>query len=426
MRLQQLRYRFVYTFFSTKTVFVSDEKNIRVLMLTTLAEVIGFGILIPIVPLMFVEPTSQFFILPESYSIGVGYILLGLLVGAYPLMQFLATPILGELSDIYGRKSVIQISIFGTVISTLIFTYALATANLLVLFLSRIVNGLTGGLNSVVQASIADISNEENKSKNLGKIGATFGAGFVIGPFLGGLLSSGLFWFTGLITPFLFAAALSFGSLLFVSRHLKETSPMKKGSINWLKPFTQLKKGLQMENLKKLFAANFFYFSGFAFFTTFLSVILVERFSFTQLDIGNTFLLIGLVIMFTQLVLIPRLFPRFSEEDLMPITLMLTGLAVLAMGVQSDLVLFLLFASMFAMMNGITNISLETLVSRNASEDDQGLALGTNQSLRSLANAGPSMLSGVAAALFTSATPIYLAGGIILLTGLIYFLTERP
>jgi len=395
-------------------------------MLTTLAEVIGFGILIPIVPLMFVEPTSQFFILPESYSIGVGYILLGLLVGAYPLMQFLATPILGELSDIYGRKSVIQISIFGTVISTLIFTYALATANLLVLFLSRIVNGLTGGLNSVVQASIADISNEENKSKNLGKIGATFGAGFVIGPFLGGLLSSGLFWFTGLITPFLFAAALSFGSLLFVSRHLKETSPMKKGSINWLKPFTQLKKGLQMENLKKLFAANFFYFSGFAFFTTFLSVILVERFSFTQLDIGNTFLLIGLVIMFTQLVLIPRLFPRFSEEDLMPITLMLTGLAVLAMGVQSDLVLFLLFASMFAMMNGITNISLETLVSRNASEDDQGLALGTNQSLRSLANAGPSMLSGVAAALFTSATPIYLAGGIILLTGLIYFLTERP
>ncbi len=425
MYLSRSGYRFVYTFFSIKTVFVSDEKNIRVLMLTTLAEVIGFGILIPIVPLMFVEPSSQFFILPESYSIGTGYILLGLLVGSYPLMQFLATPILGELSDIYGRKSVIQISVLGTVISTLIFTYALATANLLVLFLSRIVNGLTGGLNSVVQASVADISSEENKSKNLGKIGATFGAGFVIGPFLGGLLSSGIFWFTGLITPFLFAAALSFGSLLFVSRHLRETSPMKKGSISWLKPFTQLKKGLQMENLKKLFAANFFYFSGFAFFTTFLSVILVERFSFTQLDIGNTFLLIGLVIMFTQLVLIPRLFPRFSEEVLMPITLMLTGLAILAMGVQSNLVLFLLFASMFAMMNGITNISLETLVSRNASEEDQGLALGTNQSLRSLANAGPSMLSGVAAAVFTSATPIYLAGSIILITGLVYFLTER-
>ena len=404
---------------------MADKKNIRVLMLTTLAEVIGFGILIPIVPLMFVEPNSQFFILPEIFSVQMGYILLGLLVGSYPLMQFLATPILGELSDIYGRRTVIQISIFGTVISTLIFAYALVTANLVILFISRLVNGLTGGLNSVVQASVADMSNEDNKSQNLGKIGATFGAGFVIGPFLGGLLSSGGFAVLGLSTPFIFAAALSFASLIFVSTELKETSPMKDGKINWMKPFTQIRKGLKMTGLRKLFTANFFYFSGFAFLTTFLSVILVERFSFTQLEIGNTFLLIGLVIMFTQLVLIPRLFPRFSEEYVMPITLMLTGLAVLIMGLQSNVVLFLFFASVFAMMNGITNISLETLVSRNAPEDSQGLALGTNQSLRSLANAGPSMLSGVAAALFTSAAPIYMAGLIIFVTGLIYFITEH-
>ena len=404
---------------------MGDKKNIRVLMLTTLAEVIGFGILIPIVPLMFVEPNSQFFILPEIFSVQMGYILLGLLVGSYPLMQFLATPILGELSDIYGRRTVIQISILGTVVSTLIFAYALVTANLLILFLSRLVNGLTGGLNSVVQASVADMSTEESKSQNLGKIGATFGAGFVIGPFLGGLLSSGGFAVLGLSTPFIFAAALSLASLIFVSLTLKETSPMKKDKVNWLKPFTQIRKGVKMPGLKKLFTANFFYFSGFAFLTTFLSVILVERFSFSQLEIGNTFLLIGLVIMFTQLVLIPRLFPRYSEEYVMPITLMLTGLAVILMGFQSNIVLFLLFASLFSMMNGITNISLETLVSRNAPEESQGLALGTNQSLRSLANAGPSMLSGVAAALFTSATPIYLAGLIMLLTGIVFFATEH-
>ena len=403
---------------------MSDRRNILVLMLTTLAEVIGFGILIPIVPLMFVDPSSQFFILPSSFSTETGYILLGLLVGAYPLMQFLATPILGELSDIYGRKTVMKISILGTVLSHLIFAYSIITANILVLFLSRIVNGLTGGLNSVVQASVADISTEEDKSQNLGKIGATFGAGFVIGPFLGGLLSSGGFAVLGISTPFIFAAVLSFASFLFVTKELEETSPMKSGTINWLKPFTQLKRGLGMKNLRKLFTANFFYFSGFAFFTTFLSVLLVERFSFTQLEIGNTFLLIGVVIMFTQLVLIPRLFPRFSEEIVMPITLMLTGLGVLILGLQSNVVLFLFFASIFSMMNGITNISLETLVSRNAPKDDQGLALGTNQSLRSLANAGPSMLSGVAAALFSSGTPIYIAGGIIILTGLTYSLTE--
>lgn len=393
-------------------------------MLTVLAEVIGFGILIPIVPLIFVEPSSQFFLLPEAYSIQTGYILLGLLIGAYPLMQFLATPILGELSDIYGRRKVIQISITGTVISTLIFAYALATANILLLFLSRLVNGLTGGLNSVVQASVADISTEKNKSKNLGRIGAVFGAGFVLGPFLGGLLSSGDYALTGLTTPFIFAAILSFASLIFVSKELRETSPMKDDKINWLKPFSQIKRGYQLDGLKKLFGANFFYFSGFAFFTTFIPVVLVERFSFTQFEIGNTFLLIGLAIMFTQLVVIPKLFPRFNEEKVMPITLMLTGISIILIGFQSNLTLFLLFAVLFSIMNGITNVSLETLVSRNATKQ-QGLALGTNQSLRSLANAGPSMLSGVAAALFTSTMPIYLSGTIILTTGIIYYLTEH-
>ncbi len=394
-------------------------------MLTTLAEVIGFGILIPIVPLMFVEPNSQFFILPEMLSVEIGYILLGLLVGSYPLMQFFATPILGELSDIYGRTRVIQVSILGTVISTLVFAYALVTANLLILFLSRLINGLTGGLNSVVQASIADISNEENKSKNLGKIGAVFGAGFVIGPFLGGLLSSGGFAVLGISTPFMFAAALSFASLIFVSKELEETSPMKEGTVNWLKPVSQVRKGLKLRGLKKLFATNFFYFSGFAFLTTFLSVVLVERFSFTQLEIGNTFLLVGLVIMFTQLVIIPKLFPRFQEEKVMPISLMLTGIAVLTLGFQSNVAIFLMIVAVFSMFNGITNISLETLVSRNASKNNQGLALGTNQSLRSLANAGPSMLSGVAAALFTSSAPLHLSGALMFLTGLAYYTTEH-
>ncbi len=393
-------------------------------MLTVLAEIIGFGILIPIVPLMFVEPSSSFFILPEGLSIEMGYILLGLLIGSYPLMQFLSTPILGELSDIYGRRTVIQISILGTVISTLVFAYSLLVASLWLLFLSRIINGLTGGLISVAQATVADMSTEQNKSKNLGRIGAVFGLGFIIGPFLGGVLSSGSFAVLGLITPFIFAAALSFSSFIFVSKELNETSPMKDKKVHWSKPISQLKKGLQLPGLRKFFAANFFYFSGFAFFTTFVSVVLVERFSFSQLDIGNFFLYIGVIIMITQLVVIPRLFPRFKEEYIMPLTLILTGLSVLLLGVQTELIIFLIFAGTFSLFNGITNISLETLVSRNASGDNQGLALGTNQSLRSLANAIPSMLSGVAAALFSSATPLLIAGCIILLTGLVYKLME--
>lgn len=163
----------------------------RTLFLTVVAEVISFGVLIPIVPLLFTEPGSSFFILPEGLSIDQGYMILGLLIGLYPLGQFVATPILGEISDIYGRKKVIQISILGTVVSSFIFAYGIMIASIPILPFSRIINGLTGGLISVAQASIADLSDKSGKSKNFGIIGMAFGIGFIFGPFLEGFLSSG-------------------------------------------------------------------------------------------------------------------------------------------------------------------------------------------------------------------------------------------
>jgi MFS family permease len=133
---------------------VSQRHIIRTLVLTVIAEVISFGVLIPLVPLLLTEPSSQFFILPAGLSVDTGYILLGLLIGIYPVGQFIATPILGELSDIYGRRLVVQLSVAGTVLASLIFAYGILVASLPVLFLSRLVNGLTGGLISVSQAAI--------------------------------------------------------------------------------------------------------------------------------------------------------------------------------------------------------------------------------------------------------------------------------
>ena len=169
---------------------MSENHNLRTLFLTVIAEVISFGVLIPIVPLLFTEPSSSYFILPEGLTVNQGYLILGLLIGLYPLGQFVATPILGEISDIYGRKKVIQISILGTVISSLIFAYGILVASIPILLFSRVVNGLTGGLISVAQASIADLSDKAHKSKNFGIIGMAFGIGFIFGPFLGGFLSS--------------------------------------------------------------------------------------------------------------------------------------------------------------------------------------------------------------------------------------------
>ena len=400
------------------------EKTIRTLFLTVIAEVISFGILIPIVPLFFTEPSSSYFLLPEGMSIETGYILLGLLIGLYPLGQFIATPILGELSDIYGRKKVIQFSISGTVLSTLIFAYGIMTASIPILFLSRIINGLTGGLISVAQATIADVSEKEEKSKNFGLIGAAFGTGFILGPFLGGLLSSDILPFFSATTPFYFAAVLSTASLVYSRYRLDETSPMDDKRINWRKPFTQLSRGLKIPGLKKLFTANFFYFSGFAFFTTFIPVYLVKFFDLSQFQTGNFFLYIGLLVIFGQTVVVPRLFDRYREEDVMPFTLFLTGLFIFLQPVPSSFILFMAAVTLFSVNNSVTQVALNTLVSNKASEDDQGLALGTNQSVRALANAIPSMLSGIAAALSSPSMPLTIAGGLIMATAVVYILTD--
>ena len=292
---------------------VEENHNLRTLFFTVIAEVISFGVLIPIVPLLFTEPSSSYFMLPEGLSINTGYILLGLLIGLYPLGQFISTPILGEISDIYGRKKVIQISILGTVISSLIFAYGILVSSIAVLFASRIINGLTGGLVSVAQASIADLSSNDNKSKNFGIIGMAFGTGFIFGPFLGGVLSSDFSTYFTSTTPFIFAAGLSALSLVYSNRKLVETSPMEDKKIDWKKPMTQLIKGLNLPGLKKVFAANFFYFSGFAFFTTFIPVYLVQQFDFTQFGTGNFFFYIGLLLIFGQGYLVPKIFSKIKE-----------------------------------------------------------------------------------------------------------------
>lgn len=401
-----------------------DNHNIRTLFLTVVAEVISFGVLIPIVPLLFTEPSSNFFILPEGLTIDQGYLLLGLVIGLYPLGQFFSTPLLGEMSDIYGRRKVIQISVMGTVVSSLIFAYGLMVASIPILLFSRVINGLTGGLISVAQASIADLSDKDHKSKNFGIIGMAFGIGFIFGPFLGGLLSSDLSPLFGVVTPFLFAAGLSSLSLVYSNRKMVETSPMDNKNINWKKPLTQLSKGLRLPGLKKLFAANFFYFSGFAFFTTFIPVYLVQNFGFTQFDTGNFFLYIGLLLIIGQGLIVPKLFSRKAESKVMPYTLFFTGLFMFLQPVASSLILFMAAVTLFSINNSITQVSLNTLISNNASEKDQGLALGTNQSVRALANAGPSMISGAVAAAFNPAASLMVAGTVVMSTAVVYKFTE--
>jgi len=138
---------------------------------TVLIDMLGFGILIPVFPLL-ISPGSPFRVTPETWSFTKGLIMLGWLQGVYPLCIFLAAPILGQLSDRHGRRPVLALSIFGTAIGYFMFAVGIVTANIPLLFASRALDGLTGGNLAVANAAIGDISTNENRAKNFGALGA--------------------------------------------------------------------------------------------------------------------------------------------------------------------------------------------------------------------------------------------------------------
>src|SRR5215210_8278526 len=200
-----------------------------VIFTTVFIDLVGFGIVIPVLP-FYAEGTS-FNATPRT---------VGLLFASYSIMQLIFSPILGRLSDKHGRRPVLLLSIIGTGIGFLVLGFA---KTIFMLFLGRILDGLTGGNISTAQAYIADITTKENRAKGMGLIGAAFGLGFIFGPAIGGILSR---W--GINVPFLFAAGLAFANALLLYFVLPETvtpdHPARASAATgrWAQLFTALKQ----------------------------------------------------------------------------------------------------------------------------------------------------------------------------------------
>ena len=225
---------------------------IPVIFFTILLNSLGFGILIPVIPLLLANPKSQYFMLPSGFTLAQGYIIFGFLVASFSVMQFIATPILGQLSDKFGRKRILAVSLAGTCISFVMFAVGIIIKNIPLLFISRAFDGLTGGNVSVAQAVVADVTPPDQRAKTFGLIGSAFGIGFILGPFLGGILSEKKLvgWFNA-ATPFWFAAILSFIDVCIILVCLAETFKTEKNKkIIWSQSIKNIAKALQYEKLK--------------------------------------------------------------------------------------------------------------------------------------------------------------------------------
>lgn len=410
-----------------KTKFAN--RPLPIVLFTIFVDLIGFGIIIPIIPQLLANPASEFFLLPKGQSIQQGYILLGFLLASYSIAQFLGAPILGQLSDKYGRKKILAICLAGTSISYVVFAFGILTRNIPLLFLSRSFAGLTGGSISVAQASIADFTAPQDRAKNFGLMGAAFGLGFIIGPYLGGKLSDPSFvsWFNP-ATPFWFAAILAFLNFLSLLFIFPETNKnIKHGlAIAWNKSVLNIWHAMTHPQLSELFIVVFLFNAGFTFFTTFFAVFLINKFQFTQGNIGNFFAYIGIWVAFTQAVLVRKLAAKFTEIQMVRIGLIGTGISVFLFFLPHVWWQLLLVVPVLAISNGLTFANITALISKSVGPEVQGEILGINSSVAALAMSIPPILSGFIAADLGANTPIYIAGIVLLIGAGFFWFFYRP
>ena len=399
---------------------------------------VGFGILIPVFPLL-IDERSPFRVTPDGWSFTQGLIMLGWLQAIFPFCTFIAAPILGQLSDRHGRRPVLAWSIFGTGVGYMIFAIGISTANIPLLFVGRAIDGLTGGNFAVAQAAVGDISNEQNRAKNFGLVGASFGLGFVIGPYLGGKLSEadvsfyGLFdtpsWF-GATTPFWFAAILSIANCIAVLTTFPETLKQKvhEGRLHAAKSITNVVEGFSSDRLRTVLISMFLFNGGFTFFTSFFGVYLRNNFEFNASKTGDYFALVGLFIAFAQAVLVGRVAQKIVDFKVLRFSFFGNALMMMVFFIIPTDKEFLLYLSipLFTAFNGLTMANLSTLVSRSAEPGKQGEAMGISTSVSSLAQVPASILLGYITTGITSNQPLVVATICIAAAGIFFITFFRP
>lgn len=403
------------------------QKALPVILLAVFLDLIGNGILVPVVPQLLANPDSPYYLLPASVPMGYAYVILGILISIFPLIMFFFTPILGEYSDYVGRRKVMTLSILGTALSFSVFAIGVMTKSLTLLFASRIIGGISSGNLAVAQAAMADITPPKRRASRFGLIAAAYGVGFIIGPVLGGLLSDPgiVSWFDA-STPFWFAAFLSIINAVLVSIFMAETNKKKEvASIAWTKAITHIYHAYGMKNVRAIFTTNFLFQSGIALFATFFSVFLIQIFGFDQVAVGYYIGYAGLWLIVSQGIVLRLLTKRYDEISILRVFLFAGAVSILAYYIPTHVVGLLIVGACFALTNGVSMASLPSLISRRTPPERQGEVLGINASVQALAQVAPPMIAGLLAAEITPSAPIYVAGIVIGLAWIFFLITVK-
>ena len=375
----------------------SRNAAIGFIFITMTIDVIGFGLIIPVMPKLIAEL--------KHISISEASIYGGDLLALYAVMQFLFSPFMGNLSDRYGRRPVLLLSLLGFCFDYLILAFA-HTYSLLVV--GRILSGITGASFTTATAYIADISTNENRAKNFGLIGAAFGLGFVIGPALGGLLSV---W--GLRAPFFAAAGLCLLNFFYGYFVLPESLKpehrrpfdMKKAS-----PIGSLRLFLKYPGILGLVLCFFFIFLGGHAVQSNWSYFTMDQFKWSEKEVGISLAIVGVLVGVVQGVLLRYTSPRLGNEKSA-----YTGLFFYAFG----MILFAFATKSWMMyaflvpycMGGIAGPALQALITNEVPANEQGALQGGLNCVMSLTSIiGPLMMTRTFFYFSHDQAPVYFPG----------------
>lgn len=387
----------------------SNRKNLLILSFTLVVIMLGFGMVIPIMP-FYID------------SMGASGFQLGLLVASYGVMRLIFAPLWGSLSDRVGRKPILLIGVFGNGLTLLLF--GLST-QLWMLFLARSLSGvLSSATSPTTMAYISDSTSKEDRGGGMGMLGAAVGLGTVIGPGLGGWLAG-----ESLATPFFIAAALSMVSLLLIIFLLPESLPSqdrrisvdKKASI----PVWRMWKAIFSPLGTMLLMAFLVAFSGTIFYAIF-GLYALEKFNYGTQQVGSIMMVVGLVSALTQGLMIGPLTKRWGEAVVIKISLLATSIGFLILIPVNSFVTVLLSTGIFILANSLMMPAVSALTSKWVTLD-QGTTMGLSNSFMSLGRIIGPLFAGF---LFDINLNFpYIGGAIVMFLGFVFSLvwvTQEP
>ena len=357
--------------------------------LVVFVDLLGFGLILPLLPYY-----------ADAY--GATPIVVGLLTASYAAAQLIGAPLLGRLSDRYGRRPILLVSIFGTFVGFVMLGVAewlgnglaswlglAASANafiLSILFASRILDGLTGGNISVAQAYITDVTTDENRAQGLGMIGAAFGLGFIIGPATGGLLST-----YGYAVPAFAAAGLALLNLVAVYFYLPESlTPEKRMEMATYKSeqpsfsLRSLWQALNRPRVGPLLNIRFFFGLAFSIFQTIFALYALYRLDLDARATGFILTYVGFLSVIVQGFAVGKLSNKFKENHLILVSTLLMAGSLFAWAFTPNVIVLLIIMAPLAFAGGILGTILNSALTKVVYPEEVGGTLGLSASLESL------------------------------------------